>query len=239
MSTFSGGYVPEEEDGAGWGGLVESAAERRERQQHERELHLARLQGRLEACAKAITGERPILFSSSMVRAILVGIKTQTRRVVKNAPAPVQGADGSERIAWDFNRCRYGVPDDQLWVRETWQAWKEFDGAKANGISEDARLHLNYPANGNIWDARLRPSIHMPRWASRITLEITDVRVERLQEINEKDAMAEGVRNSLYFGGSHFSACEKYARLWEQIHGEGAWKLNPFVWVISFKKVKP
>lgn len=199
--------------------------------------------------------ERPILFSGEMVRAILAGQKTQTRRIAPFNPnshgVPFKYINKAEAKVFGLKfgaihelanvRCRYGEPDDRLWVRETWQAWAEFDGSPAAAISAEARLRLNYPANGNTWDARLRPSIHMPRWASRILLEITDIRVERLQDISVADAIAEGVKTcegELVTNGCWYSEDELYSMLWTKIHGHGSWNSNPWVWVVEFRRVE-
>lgn len=160
-----------------------------------------------------VTRGRPILFSGEMVRAILDGRKTQTRRVVVPQPSHVEGntlyLDGDGfygRAARDrIIHCPYGAPGDRLWVRET---WTEFYASSRGATHETG---VRYKADGGerilsvptarygaslTDDDRLawRPSIHMPRWASRITLEITDVRVQRVQEISEEDAIAEGMR---------------------------------------------
>jgi len=165
--------------------------------------------------------ERPILFSGPMVRAILDGRKTQTRRVVKPQPSEVDGqlrTEGAAMIAAIFGRlptkededamkpvCPFGVPGDRLWVRETLR-WSYNEGQCTHGIQHPPEpADLLYDANDEYvevgteeqWAAlparwERIPSIHMPRWASRITLEVVSVRVERLQEISEKDAVAEG-----------------------------------------------
>lgn len=211
--------------------------------------------------------ERPILFSAPMVRAILAGTKTQTRRVVR--PQPSRGMElwGSESEPQDgeftfsgngnelFVKCPYGAVGSRLWVRETWQVWTEFDGIKASDLPEEMRARLNYPADGNVWDARLRPSLHMPRWASRITLEITKIRVERLNDISNEDAAAEGAygavlsktrlmdeaarfeRRVFQSGSPVVTRRAEFAALWESINGEGSWDKNPWGWVIEFKRV--
>lgn len=223
--------------------------------------------------------ETGILFSGAMVRALLDGSKTQTRRVAKteitmgrdSILAPHRGQKHApvfllpEHAADAVACCPYGQPGDRLWVRETWQGplLKEFE------IDADADWHLPshihqyqnpahcvYAADGgpapeytdlddvmrNDW----RPSIHMFRWASRITLEITSVRVERLQDISEADARAEGAppshpsinRVSREFGFKDFPR-SWYAQLWDEINGPDSWAANPWVWVISFKKATP
>ena len=162
--------------------------------------------------------EIPILFSSPMVRAILDGRKSQTRRVVKS-----------------LHLCPYGEKGSILWVRETFVA-----------LSKDNILYRaddRYP--DSITPLKWKPSIFMPRWASRITLEITGVRVERLQDISEEDALTEGCENYLC-GGYDFSyhgyeckpAVANYRRLWDSINGKKyPWKSNPLVWVISFRRI--
>lgn len=201
--------------------------------------------------------ERPILFSAPMVRAILAGTKTQTRRVVMGAPedwAPMQpqvfaptlidrhgdeqpgpdayGAGNEEGDCWI--RCPYGQPGDLLWVREAWRAFAAFNSRPPRDITSGPVWHEaqdQVPFHPTAY-GKLRPSIHMPRWASRITMEITGVRVERLQDISEADAVAEGV-----FTDPACPAYDAYRSLWESIHGPGSWDANPWVWVIEFQRV--
>ena len=179
---------------------------------------------------------RPILFSGPMVRALLAGTKTQTRRVAKPQPFWVNPGDGQPN---PMPKCPYGVPGDTLWLRETWFQ------------SEDSSM-VHYRAdNDDPYVTRWRPSIHMPRWASRITLEVTGVRVERLCAISEADAAAEGV-TQCGDGGWHAedtgrdgsspcwdTASGSYRLLWESINGPGSWAANPWVWVVSFRRVTP
>jgi hypothetical protein len=146
--------------------------------------------------------ERPILFSAPMVRAILDGRKTQTRRVIKEKLMRGEGAH--------VNNCQYGKPGDRLWVRETF-------------CYHDYLARYLYKADG-VTGVKWKPSIFMPRIASRIMLEITGIRVERLQDISEEDAIAEGWPKS----------SDWYRSLWESINGQGSWVLNPWVWVIEF-----
>ena len=179
--------------------------------------------------------ERAILFSGEMVRAILDGHKTQTRRVVK--PSGTQafelGMTMPEFRASLPPRCPYGVVGDRLWVRETWaieqcgsrvslkpEAWP-------NGWPLDRLL---YNDTGTKW-WNARPSIHMPRWASRLTLEITDVRVERLQAISDEDAVAEGIL------GDSAMARDNYRELWDSLNKSRgySWEINPWVWVLGFR----
>lgn len=190
--------------------------------------------------------ERPILFSGPMVRAILEGRKTQTRRLLKPQPPEDVGElvvdfyhptivvkdeeQPGERTFGVFSadgewaqKCPYGAPGDRLWVRETWRE-----------VQSDTSTSLYYRADEE-WHEKAgwRPSIHMPRWASRITLEATDVRVQRLQDISEEDAKAEGADDIRYR-----TAKECFSDLWDSIHGDGAWAANPWVWAITFKRVE-
>lgn len=206
--------------------------------------------------------ERPILFSAPMVLALLDGNKTQTRRVVKpqpewTEPATIwQQGDGHSGPGWYahnedypdegalFYRCPYGQPGDRLWVRETWcHQWNDKTGYQENGYWYRATTpdvqHVD-GAEKSPW----KPSIHMPRAASRITLEITAVRVERLQDISDADAQAEGIVPAGDGNGwqtadtRHYMAdpVASYMSLWESINGPVA---NPWVWVIEFRKVTP
>lgn len=201
--------------------------------------------------------ELPILFSAPMVRAILGGRKTQTRRIVKGL-RPGLGVvtkcqDGSNAplpsVCWDIGgpiiKCPYGFPGDRLWVRETWQCSQVPDDGPDQELWFAADSDGRRPPDvEEEWS--WRPSIHMPRWASRITLEITSVRVERLQEISEGDAKAEGcapawldVDGERVNHGSAPTYRQGYARLWGEINGPGSWADNPWVWVIEFKRVTP
>lgn len=202
--------------------------------------------------------ERPILFSGPMVRAILDGRKTQTRRVL--IPQPV----GGDRVEWFSNgwfvgqlrdsensfrplRCPFGQPGDRLWVRET-------TFGASSGEPQDLCYRVACPcgrsdeehAEAHGW----RPSIHMPRWASRLTLEVTDVRVERLQDCSAEDAIAEGLMQAtkdglLYKWGTpdmdwadwRISPIDAFEWRWNQINaarGYG-WDVNPWVWVVTFQ----
>ncbi|MED5026609.1 hypothetical protein [Pseudomonas aeruginosa] len=191
--------------------------------------------------------ERPILFNDQMVRAILDGRKTVTRRVMKpqpdflgsmvdpNTPFKTLDAGLHARIT-----CPYGEPGDRLWVRE---AWAQINVAQAPGetwvVYRECDNRTDY---GGPW----KPSIHMRRRDSRILLEITSVRVERLQDISEKQALAEGVElegEGVCFAGAPGTASdtpeESFKLLWELINGAGSWKANPWVWVVEFKRVTP
>lgn len=184
--------------------------------------------------------ERPILFSAEMVRAILDGRKTQTRRTVKlNQAGRVQRGKQQWHID-DPNAalaCPYGQPGDRLWVRETWAPGATQTMYRA-GCSPDY-----LPPDGK-W----RPSIHIPRWASRITLEITGVRVERLQDISEDDARDEGIEDGGCLNCGEREPCEcsspvpdardSFAHLWQSINGPDSWDVNPWVWVVEFRRAK-
>jgi hypothetical protein len=191
--------------------------------------------------------ERPILFSAPMVRAILDGRKTQTRRVMK--PQPLEGIerqfpfprikDGNlyfhayetdEFPMWMHHiKCPHEV-GMRLWVRET--HWQYMNRLEVAGYCADGEQTFEH-------HVIKVPSIHVPRWASRITLEITGVRVERLQDITEEDAKAEGAGGERY-SGQGFEHCihrEAFRTLWESINGPGTWELNPWLWVIEFRRI--
>lgn len=268
--------------------------------------------------------ERPILFSGAMVRALLNGSKTQTRRVVK----PMRGEQAkwlnpdllnaarmgrvmtTDDLGWGWQMDHpkggplgwisspYGGPGDRLWVRETWayngqasrntgpkdkrrEGYASYaaDGAKVTHYFSDGPMltcpNQHLPTRGEDEDEfdhgerkaeylsnyfkRWRPSIHMPRWASRITLEVTGVRVERLDAITDADARAEGIQRVHGFdvpaamgqlpeGTWAYpnednlwwtSPVSAYRALWTSINGPGSWTINPWVWVVEFKMVKP
>lgn len=218
---------------------------------------------KIEAQKESSMKERPIIFSSPMVRAILDGKKTQTRRVVK----PV-GTDGGFVVLfehgsgwWPYrsddgdssfhtvrrggklyldetpHACPYGQPGDLLWVREAVTARDGFMVYAADG-GRIACGDLDWPAC--IEKRKTVPSIHMPRWASRIALEVTDTRVERLQDISEADAIAEGAaggHGAIPVYGYSATPVEHYRWLWDQINGSGSWDANPWVWMIEFRRV--
>jgi hypothetical protein len=156
--------------------------------------------------------------------------------------------DGGTNIVWR-KRCPYGQPGDELWVRESWE-WNGdlpvFEQIRSGKVWYKADPKSTNPS------IRWRPSIHMPRWASRITLEVVSVRVERLKDISEQDALAEGVdmqqRIEMYFAPGiecvtvimkPRTALEAYAALWESIHGAGSWEANPWAWVLEFARKMP
>jgi hypothetical protein len=182
---------------------------------------------------------RPILFNAPMVCALLDGAKTQTRRVAKLTDAAhIKEVGGHRR--WHpadpdvIAASPYGQVGDQLWVRETF--CDATDGLHGRVL---------YRATGDT-ACKWKPSIFMPCAASRITLEITGVRVERLQDISEADALAEGIvcagdGNGFQLADTtHYSndPRESYASLWESLNGAGSWDLNPWVWVIEFKRIQ-
>jgi len=208
--------------------------------------------------------ERPIIFSAPMVRAILDGRKCQTRRIIKPQPAddvkrhilPNPDSDGwisSLRHKYGsstVHTCRYGSKGDLLYVRET------FCGAKIGGY--DGR-----EAGGQFWyratdegqlchETKWRPAIHMPKHAARIWLEITDVRVERLQDISDEDAIAEGVETKIAADGHTFyrdyqidkeeagyaTARDSFLSLWAHINGATSCEANPWVWAVSFRRIE-
>ena len=234
--------------------------------------------------------ERPILFSAPMVRAMLSGTKTQTRRVVSKAtmfgnktqdtegfrPTIIEASDAgnlkwqwANPKTWSFaswpHNLPYGQPGDRLWVRETWKTTLHAPGYENHNDPEDFQegvATIAYQAGGDFktvddLDAKgdeearrgtlsWKPSIHMPRWASRFTLEVTSVRVERLQDISEADAKSEGIEWAFGQWKNYTDpavVCQKpvssYRTLWESINGPGSWDANPWVWVVEFRRVTP
>lgn len=220
--------------------------------------------------------ERPILFSPAMIRALLAGTKTQTRRILKHQPPSdvgriigplmyhptvidrngdehpgpevfgVYSDDGGWGTKVDF------VPGQRLWVREAWRVASKWDDYPPKNIDPDEDLvELFYEAEyeNSPCDGRYRPGMFMPRWASRITLLVESVRVERLQDISEADARAEGITvfplqsaddpSAWWQSGpgenQARSPSESYAKLWTSINGPGSWKANPLVVAIGFK----
>ena len=236
--------------------------------------------------------ELPILFKGEMVRAILDGSKTQTRRILKLPPMqPWQS--GSK--GWRFIECHHSIEDcdnfvagfsdgqgtiidikcpygkpafvpfnrpaDQLWVRETFciESSKEVAYDPPHSDGRPIRHHQD-DESGTWWEqphyratdptpeldigthepgCRWRPSIFMPRWASRILLEITAIRVERLQSISGPDCWAEGIAHAGWDPERYGSTVECYRDLWESINGPGSWAANPYAWVVEFRRVQP
>ncbi|WP_438435983.1 morphogenetic protein [Klebsiella pneumoniae] len=197
--------------------------------------------------------ERGMIFNAEMVRAILAGRKTQTRRIM--APQPADDIErcifpNPEEIGWKSSLrhkhgsttahfCHYGKPGDRIWVRETWARYNI--DQNSHDIAYRATTPADWPEEG-----RWRPSVHMPRWASRILLEITSVRVERLNSISQEDAQAEGLELTGWrptysdpdTGGEVMTPYDNFAELWSSIYGDESWKANPWVWVISFERVE-
>jgi hypothetical protein len=204
--------------------------------------------------------ERPILFSAPMVRAILDGTKTQTRRVVKlpiidkSFGCEIAGCEINGELESGHLISPYGEVGDQLWVRETFAEVGTCDPQwilyRASDYMQQVRKYGfdNYLAEKEV---KWKPSIFMPRYASRIQLEITNIRVERLTVISEDDSYAEGIERlypdspehnhaSIMIGNGHYNfnkAAGCYKFLWEHINGAGSWAKNPWVWVIEFKRV--
>ncbi|WP_038852677.1 hypothetical protein [Bordetella petrii] len=206
--------------------------------------------------------ERPILFSGPMVRAILAVTKMQTRRAIKPQPQLTWGG----RINWashgqclaggqpgdlvEFAPCPYGLPGDRLWVRESFM---DLQGTGVEHYDSDRRrqryafaadcLAGSYSDEARRdYGLKWKPSIHMPRAASRITLEITGVRVERLHVISADDAWAEGVQDWMgvetpWKGVLAPTEVHAFASLWESVNGAGSWAVNPWVWVVEFRRL--
>lgn len=226
--------------------------------------------------------ERPILFSGAMVRAILSGQKTVTRRLVKGHQIPSRSKSDSPEHQWIavvqdhprwgfaafgateqecaaelamYGGCPYGRKGDRLWVRETTEADEDHSNTVVLSRYAADRAPVLYTGSedpeydGSVahWDypRRSRPSIHMQRWASRILLEITDVRVERLQDISRSDIRAEGLQCPPELASDDVSPNYRdwypaaWRELWESINGADSWNANPWVWVVEFKRVAP
>lgn len=185
--------------------------------------------------------ERGMIFNDEMVRAILGGNKTQTRRIVEEK---FYGrAVAAELLA---KHCPYGQPGDRIWVRETY---------RVHGNATDVATLVYRASVRNSWTEQTHrvpvevcnkpvsekwtPSIHMPRWASRILLEITDVRVERLHDMSEADAKAEGATPATYkITPSEAVYRVGFGDIWRSIYGQDNWLSNPLVWVIEFKRIQ-
>ncbi|WP_200782950.1 hypothetical protein [Klebsiella variicola] len=226
--------------------------------------------------------ERGMIFNAEMVRALLSGRKTQTRRIMKVQPESNQlglllitdstkrsdigkyhwaesNATGNHVRSKLFS-CPFGAVGDRIWVRETWSSdfanyypndrvWYAADNNRRLDIEVVDGVRGIYSPESDVHvPFRWQPSIHMPRWASRILLEITDVRVERLNAISEKDARAEGIIDGgcLNCGEPEPCGCanpepdatDAFAYLWQSIYGQESWNANPWVWVIEFERVE-
>ncbi|HDZ2707791.1 hypothetical protein AAHW74_06600 [Klebsiella pneumoniae] len=199
--------------------------------------------------------ERGMIFNGEMVRAILDGRKTQTRRIIKDCTVGRDQISKFIQIEKKFigcypedvpelirECCPYGVPGDRIWVRESFRVHSRatdvatlvYKASERNSWTEQTHrvpvAVCNKPATPEKWT----PSLHMPRWASRILLEITGVRVERLRSMSQDDARAEGV----IAASGPMEAGLAFRELWDSIYGEESWKANPWVWVIEFKRVE-
>lgn len=220
--------------------------------------------------------ERPMIFNAEMVRAILDGRKTQTRRIVKGVPSSHNfhgwvmsstSAKDEGKACWAVGkspllnhpirmRCPFGEVGDRIWVRETWARYNI--DQDSHDMAYRATTPEDWPEEG-----RWRPSIHMPRLASRITLEITGVRVERLNDISHEDAGREGIHTEVWdqtVVARNYAAEDEFFQfwsesmphyvemnelfrasfhsLWQSIYGEESWQANPWVWVIEFKRIE-
>jgi len=206
--------------------------------------------------------ERPIIFNSEMVRAVMEGRKVQTRRIVDKVRPdnclvvrkPTKTKCGIHTHVLDAVEqgiCPFGAVGDRLWVRETWS--EDFANYYPNdrvwyAADDDRRLDIEvvdgvrgiYSPESDVHVTfRWRPSIHMPRWASRITLEITGVRVERLTALSDDDARNEGCPAQLPHNPEDEHQARTWFRgLWSELYGEESWQANPWVWVIEFKRVE-
>lgn len=206
--------------------------------------------------------ERGMIFNAEMVRAIFDGRKTQTRRPVKfpvhdkNLGCELAGNElAGELSAGNYLNSAFGKPGDRIWVREAFRVHSRatdvatlvYKASERNSWTEQTHrvpvVVCNKPATPEKWT----PSLHMPRWASRILLEITDVRVERLNSIYDVDAMREGIQNLTTCSHADFGIpgvvnaqhpVRAFQLLWESIYGADSWRANPWVWVIEFKRVE-
>ncbi|MEI2304967.1 morphogenetic protein [Klebsiella pneumoniae] len=205
--------------------------------------------------------ERGMIFNGEMVRALLDGRKTQTRRPVKfpvhdkNLGCELAGNElAGELSAGNYLNSAFGKPGDRIWVREAFRVHSRatdvatlvYKASERNSWTEQTHrvpvAVCNKPATPEKWT----PSLHMPRLSSRILLEITDVRVERLNAISQEDAQAEGMELAGWrptysdpdSGGEVMTPYDNFAELWSSIYGDESWKANPWVWVISFERVE-
>ena len=201
--------------------------------------------------------ERGMIFNGEMVRALLDGRKTQTRRIIKDCTVGRDQISKFIQIEKKFigcypedvpelirECCPYGIPGDRIWVREAFRVHSRatdvatlvYKASERNSWTEQTHrvpvAVCNTPATPEKWT----PSLHMPRWASRILLEITNVRVERLKSISDGDAIREGCSTADMMSGD--CVADVFARLWASIYGSDSWNANPWVWVIEFKRVE-
>lgn len=182
--------------------------------------------------------ERPILFTPENAQKVFEGTKTQTRRIVKRNASGRVKVVGSPK-SWHFGdpdavlACPYGLVGDRLWIREAWAPCDacHMEIYKGQGVRNCP--HCDESASG----LKFTPSIHMHRWVCRTVVELTKVWVERVQEITEEDAIAEGCEPHFPSGVDGKIYRRPFNCLWESIHGKGSWEMNPWVWVLTFKKV--
>ncbi|MGQ3662032.1 hypothetical protein [Citrobacter braakii] len=192
--------------------------------------------------------ELPMIFNGEMVRAILDGRKTQTRRPVKfpfkdrNLGCELSGNElAGELSSGNYLNSPFGKPRDRIWVREAFRVHSRatdvatlvYKASERNSWTEQTHRVPVAVCNKTATPEKWTPSIHMPRWASRILLEITDVRVERLRSMSQADARAEGV----IAASGPMEAGLAFRELWDSIYGEESWLANPWVWVIEFKRI--
>lgn len=200
--------------------------------------------------------DKPIIFSAAMVQALLAGRKSQTRRLLKpqpiangfwrDKPRPEPCGWGQEQ--WDKIysgefpdgfRCAQSLPydtGDRLWVREAWRVGLAYDDMKPSALMGDEIVDYLATTTTASWSmGRKRSPIHMPRWASRLTLTVTDVRVERLQDISEADAIAEGGKAFFDEENPEMMGIVDFRRIWNSIHGPEAWAANPWVVALTFR----
>ena len=204
--------------------------------------------------------ERPILFSAPMVRALLDGSKTQTRRALRKQPPAATlsfctyhhpdprphhwAMDGGSLLDFAVS-CPYGATGERLWVRETFDPIYPQDPHYNGGRPIEHDYRATYTHGDRLGDLvgvkkKWTPAIHMPRAASRIDLEITGVRVERLQDISDADLAAEGIQELIAAGVDHDgTARDTYRVLWEALNGAGSWAANPWVWCVEFRRIRP
>jgi len=208
--------------------------------------------------------ERGMIFNADMVRAVLNGSKTQTRRIITPQPKLTErsgfewkgylfGAGSDDRETnrnFSHVKCPFGQLGDRLWVRETWstdfanyypndRVWYAADDNRRLDIEVVDGVRGIYSPESDVHvPFRWRPSIHMPRWASRITLEITGVRVERLASVSNEDARAEGYPADRAADGGNSDPWLWFRDLWDGIYPEQSFKVNPWVWVIEFRRVE-
>ena len=198
-----------------------------------------------------------MIFNGEMVRALLDGRKTQTRRIIKDCTVGRDQISKFIQIEKKFigcypedvpelirECCPYGIPGDRIWVREAFRVHSRatdvatlvYKASERNSWTEQTHrvpvAVCNKPATPEKWT----PSLHMPRWASRILLEITGVRVERLKSISDRDALREGCSAADMKSGD--CVADVFARLWASIYGDESWNSNPWVWVIKFKRIE-